>query len=183
MADGNRIITIPIPQPSPRDITRFWSKVIKHPDGGCWLWTGTLKGGYGSFKIKNVAYKAHRLSYFLSAGVQPSDFLVCHNCPDSDNKLCVNPDHLYLGTIQDNIADAVKKKQMAGGSRHRSHTHPETVIRGESHRLTKLTADQVREIRRLRASGKRATEIAILFGINNRSVSNICLRINWKHID
>lgn len=96
---------------------RFFTKVNK--TASCWLWTARLyKDGYGVFEV-TTAYKetkkvrAHRYSYELHKGPIPPGMLVCHTC---DNPLCVNPDHLWLGTNKDNSDDKIRKGRQARGS-------------------------------------------------------------------
>lgn len=111
---------------------------------GCWNWTGRLGHyGYAHLSVNGDGQRAHRLSYELYVGSIPEGMLVCHRC---DNRKCVNPDHLFLGTNADNMRD------MAAKWRCRS----------------KLTAEQVRQIR---ADGRILKEIAKDFGV---SPSNIC---------
>lgn len=94
-------------QPKASDGIRFWRHVDK--SGDCWVWTARrAKGskGYGLTTIGRVTVKAHRLSWQLANGPIPSGLHVCHRC---DNPPCVRPDHLFLGTHQDNMADKVRK--------------------------------------------------------------------------
>lgn len=82
---------------------RFWRYVEKQP-GGCWIWTARInEKGYGHFMINSTSpAKAHRISYQIHFGPIPDGMLVLHKC---DNKACVNPSHLYLGTHHDNMND------------------------------------------------------------------------------
>lgn len=96
---------------------RFWAKVNKAtglgPDGECWEWTGHLmKFGYGVVRADGKVRKAHRVSYALNNGPVPDDMMVCHRC---DNPSCVRPDHLFLGTQQDNMDDRMAKGRYRRG--------------------------------------------------------------------
>ena len=115
------------------DIDRFWSQVSYGAPGECWLWTGGLRRGRGRIKIEGRTVVAPRVAYMLA---KPSmfdpDLFVLHTC---DNPKCCRPGHLYQGTHADNVRDRV--------SRGRSYN-----VLGEEHGMAKLTADQVRAIRR-----------------------------------
>ena len=94
---------------------KFHEKYIPEPNSGCWLWLGSLTKGYGKMGIRvernvyRTAY-AHQVSYMLHKGEIPDGLSVCHTC---DTPICVNPDHLWLGTQEDNLQD-MKKKDRSG---------------------------------------------------------------------
>lgn len=113
---------------------RFEDKFVHEPNTGCWLWTGaTDAGGYGRFGVDGVNCKAHRVSLFLyRAGSLKDARVACHKC---DTPACVNPDHVYLGTQKDNVAD-LRRRQRSN------------YARGARVNTAKLTAEQVAEIRR-----------------------------------
>jgi hypothetical protein len=99
---------------------RFFGKISPEPNSGCWLWVGAYKGkGYGHMGHDGANIAAHRLSYEIHHGPIPNGMLVCHRC---DTPECVNPDHLWLGTHQDNLLDASQKKRLRpGGHRQRGY--------------------------------------------------------------
>lgn len=99
-------------------LVRFWSKVDK--TSTCWLWTGMPNGwGYGTFKVSagNDRF-AHRLSWEIHKGPIPKGLCVCHKC---DRPICVNPDHLFLGSHRDNRDDAIRKGRWPKGHKISNH--------------------------------------------------------------
>ena len=152
---------------------RFWSKVCKtNDDAGCWEWTASkTRLGYGQFKVggrKGKMLKAHRVSYDLYRG-EIGDLCVLHRC---DNRACVRPDHLFLGTQLDNMSDREAKGR--GGQKLR---------RGEGNGRAKLTCEQVLAIRNRHAVGDVSmTRMADEFGVSKTHISHILHRKTWIHL-
>lgn len=150
---------------------RFWAKIKK--TDGCWLWTGSLNNkGYGEIGIggrgSGTVY-THRASWILHFGNIPRGMCVLHNCPGGDNPACVNPDHLWLGTQSQNLADMDEK-----GRRR--------VVIGSSHPKTHLTETDVIRIRCLRREGATVKSLCEEYRVNSGTMSRICTRQSWKHV-
>lgn len=96
------------------DILRFWSHVDKRDQVSCWLWTltGRTNGGYGKLNINKTNQRAHRVSWFIHFGTIPNEDCILHTC---DNRLCVNPNHLFIGTRGDNNTDRHQKGRSVSG--------------------------------------------------------------------
>lgn len=86
---------------------RFLEKVLKTKD--CWIWVGSRKSsGYGCFWYNGKVWTAHRFSLYFFKNLDVQGKVVCHSC---DNRYCVNPDHLWIGTQKDNVHDMIKKNK------------------------------------------------------------------------
>lgn len=145
-------------------MSRFWKNVDK--TDGCWNWTGTRTDkGYGRFKTSTKNWRAHRLSYEMHCGPIPEGMQVLHEC---DNPSCVRPDHLFLGTNADNMADKCAKGREA-----------HVGVKGVQHPKAKLTEDDVRTIRSMRGTLREA---ATRFGVSQTTISDIRSRRCWSHI-
>src|SRR6185295_12854167 len=114
--------------PSPKNIETFWSRVKKGQPDDCWPMHGANFEGYPTMSIRRRSKRANRVSWEIHKGPIPSGLWVLHKC---DNPPCVNPNHLWLGTPQDNIADMVAKNRQARGSTHGSVTKPGRLPKGE----------------------------------------------------
>jgi len=155
---------------------RFWEKVKKQ-EGGCWLCGGTDNGdGYKCIStVKDRKYTnhyVHRLSWEIHFGPIPEDLCVCHHCDVRD---CVNPNHLFLGTIAENNKDMKRKgRNRSGGSQHKGERHPNS----------KLNDWQIRIIRRLGRMENPLVRrsIANVFGVWQATITKIINREIWKHI-
>ena len=137
--------------------SRFWSKA-KHSNG-CWRWTGGLSHGYGIFRMKDKTYLAHRVAWEMEYGRIPAGMQVCHKC---DTPECIRPKHLFLGTQQDNMQDALKK-----GRR-----------RKEGYNI-KLTKEQIKRIR-LDTTTNRV--LANKYGVHINTIWNIKNKKTWKNV-
>jgi hypothetical protein len=132
----------------------------------CWMFQGGgRENGYGMFALDGRhSIGAHVAAYRLFKGRVPKGRLVMHTC---DNRACVNPKHLVLGTQKQNMADCVAKRRSACGERQHD---------------AKLTATQVRKIRRQHAKGVTQVELAQRFGVKQPNISRIVRGETWRHL-
>lgn len=144
---------------------RFFDKII-FGVSECWHWRGSVNRlGYGCFNFGGET-KAHRVSWMMSNGKIPVGAHVLHRC---DNRQCVNPDHLFLGTHADNMRDREAKG--------RANRHSTS---GEDNPMATLTWQQVQEIRGMVDSGERQVDVCRKFGVSPMTVSRIVRRETWK---
>lgn len=138
-------------------------------NNGCWIWVGSKRNGYGRLIVgsrsdgSRHSETAHRYSWLVFKGEIPAGLFVCHHC---DNPACVNPEHLFIGTRQDNTDDREQKNR---------NNH----VVGEHTPTARLTEQQVIDIRN---SNKSSRELGKLYGVNKSSILNIKNRKSWKHI-
>lgn len=148
-------------EPQETLLEKFNERYIPEPTTGCWLWTGySNPQGYGYVAIGCKTERAHRASYMLFKGPVPQGMCVCHKC---DTPGCVNPDHLFLGTKGDNIADMRAKGK------------------GKKDRL--LSPEAVRFIRRNYGSnGYSQEELAALLNVSQGTISQVVRRLTWRDV-
>jgi hypothetical protein len=145
-------------------IDEFWKRVDK--TDGCWTWTGNGTGdGYGRmFLAKGNVIRSNRASWIIHFGEIPEGMCVCHHC---DNKICVRPDHLFLGTDLDNKRDMFIKKKHAHTTRHGS---------------AKLGAVEVVSIKRLYSKGWKSPAIAERFSVDKSTILRVLRGESWRNL-
>ncbi len=150
---------------------RLYSKAVKNEWCGCWEWTGATRNGYG--RIITGSRKdgtrrnesAHRLSYIVSVGEIPPGMEVCHKC---DNPRCINPEHLFLGTKQDNMKDREEKGR-------------NVIFTGEEQPRSKLTKKAVKDARWEHVfKGTSFQRLANRYGVSKKTMQNAIKGITWK---
>jgi hypothetical protein len=145
----------------PALLTRFEAKFIPEPNSGCWLWLAALWGDYGTFWLNGKGELAHRASYEIYIDKPPADLFVLHSC---DNRLCVNPEHLFLGTAGDNARDRDSKSRQAKG------------VQFARSSITDAT------VRAILSAGLSDTVWAARLGVTKGAINHIRHRRNWRHV-
>lgn len=159
----------------------FMRHVMPEPNSGCWLWDGAVfvrkdrRIPYGKAVVGRKQMAAHRRSWQLFRGEIPAGLYVCHKC---DIPLCVNPDHLFLGTQFDNMADMIAKGR---------DTNKRATLRaqrsGDGCPTRKLSSADVREIRKLATPGTLShRSIGAQFGVSQTQISRIIRGVRWGSV-
>lgn len=155
-----------------KTIERFWKKIIFDSADKCWNYKGLKKNVYGFFHVGSIAnpspkeIKAHRYIYMKLFGEIPSNVHVLHKC---DNRKCVNPNHLFSGSSNDNIQDMVKKGR-------------NKWVVGSNHGMAKLTESDIPVIRERNKNGESYSQIGRSFSVSYKTISDICNRKHWSHV-
>lgn len=134
---------------------RFFAKVRK--TNFCWYWEGARVAQYGQIKVSNKNVLAHRVSMLIHGKEVPDGLDVLHSC---DNPLCVNPDHLFVGDHKANMADKTAKGRAP----------------------SKLTAEQVRAIKKALSAGQSCNSLAIQFGVVPHTIRDIRDNVTWRQV-
>jgi len=169
--------------------TRFWPNVkIQGPDE-CWPWkAGRFSDGYGAFSFKGEdgrrgkVKKASRAVWILIHG-DPGEKLVLHTC---DNRLCVNPEHLYLGDHKQNMKDMAKRERASKGDKHWTRTHRTNLATGTKVGTSKLTEEQVKEIKRQYDATPFRGILKVLsdeYGVSKQMIHHIVKRKWWANVE
>lgn len=171
---------------TPPLLDRFWANVAKVDDEtSCWLWQGVPdEDGYGQIKDRGKKLRPHRIALELQLGRPLGEKMgALHKC---DVPLCCRNDaersHLFEGTNRNNIDDMVSKGRSLKGDRNHVHRNP-SIVQGERNAHARVTAAQVREMRRLAEAGVSRTELAKRYGMSIANASAIVLRKAWRSVD
>lgn len=142
-------------------LDRFMKKVVV-AKSGCWDWVACLEAnGYGAFSIDSKANLAHRVSWILHKGDIPDNLYVLHRC---DNRKCVNPAHLFLGTRSDNSLGMVSKNRQ---------------VKGEQIKQSKLNAEAILSIRK---DPRKNEVIAKQYEVSSSLISRVKNERIWNHV-
>ena len=157
---------------------RFASKFNRGNSDECWDWKGYIsERGYGAFRMNPYGWveSSNRASYIFHCGEIPAEMHVLHSC---DNKKCVNPAHLRVGTSAENSREASERGLYVTGNQWRA-AHLPTIPRGEAHKNARLTERQVLAIRNSDSSGVLLSK---QYGVSPKTISRVRRREVWSHI-
>ena len=145
-------------------LQKLMSRIIQDDSSGCWVWQRGMSRGYGTITVGGKTCYAHRIIYVLTYGDHiPDGWGVHHVC---DNPACINPDHLIIGTDQENVEDKLSRGRQSYG---------------EIHGPSKLTQEQAEDIRKIFwEDGVKQSDIARVYGVHQSQVSRIVHGRSWK---
>lgn len=153
-------------------LQRFWDKVDIKTENECWNWKASTRGhsthDYGRFYFRKTRIQSHRVAWIISFGEIPIGLKVCHKC---DNPKCVNPNHLFLGTQEDNMKDC-KKKGRTG----------QNLTCGTTRYNAKVNDQKVKIIRAMFDNGYTNKGLSKMFEIAPSTICDIVKRRTWRHI-
>lgn len=177
-------------------IRRFFSGIKKDSTTGCWEWSGTKNNhGYGMMGVCTDAILVHRYSWMHHYGEIPDGLIVCHKC---DNPPCANPEHLFLGTHKDNVHDKILKGRdintrnalkSTNALKTKNTLRAKGVLKvkdpskARSRSDTKLTPEQVKEIKFLLRGGVKQAHVAKQFSVSRTTIMFINQGKTWGHIE
>ena len=146
----------------------YEDKVVRQE--GCWDWKGWMTGqGYGGIYFDSKTIGAYKASWIINNGMVPDGKWILHKC---DNRICSNPDHLYLGTSSQNAIDRINRTAL-----------PKNMFTcGENHPSAKLKTADVIRIKELIALGVPSTRLAKEYKVNDQTISKIKHKQSWKHL-
>jgi hypothetical protein len=145
--------------------SKLLSNYVEDPETGCWNWRAGTNNQYGAFYIRRKALiNAHRAAYLLLVGAFPKDLEVCHHC---DNKRCINPKHLFLGTQRENVEDYIRKH----GRKPFKREYP-----------PRFSPSQYQEIAALKAQGFAISEIARRFCCSRQAIYTALKKFDFMPI-
>ena len=148
------------------DIDRFLSSCYIESSTGCWIWIKTInENGRAKFSLKRKMIYASRFSYWIYKGPFDLSLFVCHTC---DNGLCVNPDHLWLGTQLDNMKDMSNKNRSLKGSKNPTAVLTETIVKNMINDIINLNIN--------------FNSLCLNYNIGETTVKNILYGRTWQHI-
>lgn len=149
-------------------LVRFEAKFVRDNVSQCWKWiASTFTNGYGQFNVEGRNQKAHRISYRLYRGRIPKGLSVLHKC---DNKVCVNPYHLFLGSGLDNMRDMIAKGR-------------DVKVAGEEHPGATITEEDVKQIRLLYETGqKKQADLCRMFNLSRPQICGIVHYRYWRKV-
>ena len=171
---------------------RFWAKVEKADGDGCWIWKGACTGnGYGAVRVGLRQLPAHRVAWEIVNGPLSADQWALHDCDrrypvgDTSYRKCVRPTHAFPGTPLDNARDRTNKSRSATGERSGSRLHRESFPYGEKNKASKLSDQQIREIRARYVPLSRvygSSALGKAYGVHPATICRIVKGKYWKHV-